>query len=160
MRNDRFYRFVERTWLFQQIPLTIALFAIGGLPWVEWGICCRISASLIGHWLVGYFAHQDQEKVFNIKDTSVQGYNLDRLGLVTFGEAYHGNHHAFPESAKLGFLQGQIDIGWWLVQTLRFFGLARDIQTPDSLELRDGLELVCSDGRVSNHLKGRLSYAQ
>ena len=45
VRRDRFYQFVERTWMLQQVPLGIGLCAIGGLPWLVWGICCRVSVS-------------------------------------------------------------------------------------------------------------------
>ncbi|MGO7867581.1 acyl-CoA desaturase, partial [Rhizobium ruizarguesonis] len=52
-RRDRFYRFLEATWMAQQIPLGLAIFTLGGLTWVVWGIAVRISVSLTGHWLVG-----------------------------------------------------------------------------------------------------------
>ncbi|MGO7259208.1 acyl-CoA desaturase, partial [Rhizobium brockwellii] len=33
-RRDRVYRFLEATWMAQQIPLGLELFALGGLAWV------------------------------------------------------------------------------------------------------------------------------
>ena len=142
--RDGFYRVVERTWMLQQLPLGIALYAIGGLPWVIWGICCRVSISLIGHWIVGYFAHQPKASLLHIEGACVQGYNLPRLGMITFGEAFHENHHAFPNSARLGFLPGQIDPGWWLVRALDTLGLARDVNTPATLSARRGLVVKTS----------------
>lgn len=137
--NDRFYKIVEATWMWQQVPLAIVLFALGGLPWVIWGIAVRVSVSLIGHWLVGYYAHQPKEQVLHVENTAVQGYNLPNLGIITFGEAYHENHHAFPSSANLGIMKGQVDLGWWLIQSLSFFGLAEKINSPENLEPRKGL---------------------
>ena len=55
--EDRFYRFIERTWMAQQLPWAALFFAIGGMPWLVWGIAARVAASVTGHWLVGYFAH-------------------------------------------------------------------------------------------------------
>ena len=40
-----------------------------------------------------------------------QGYHLPRFGLITFGEALHGNHRAFPHSARLGLVGGEHDPG-------------------------------------------------
>lgn len=157
LMDDRFYRVLERTWMLQQLPLAVVLYFIGGIPFIIWGVCLRVSVSLIGHWFVGYLAHQTQDQVFNIKDTCVQGYNLDRLGIITFGESYHGNHHAFPQSAKLGFLKGQVDIGWWFVCALQKVGLASNLNTPDSLELRKGIELVGSKESVDSLLLKRVS---
>jgi len=98
VRNDRFHRFVEATWMWQQLPLGIILFLLGGFAWVVWGIAARVSISLIGHWLVGYHAHQPKEQILHVQNTAVQGYNLPKLGLITFGEAFHENHHAYPSS--------------------------------------------------------------
>jgi len=137
--QDRFYRIVEKTWLSQQFLVALPLYLLGGLPFVVWGICIRVSVSLIGHWLVGYYAHQPKAHLLYVKGACVQGYNLPRLGLVTFGEAFHENHHAFPKSAKLGFLPGQTDPGWWLVLGLQRLGLVRDIKTPETLDVRPGL---------------------
>ena len=40
---DPFYRFLERTWMAQQLPWAILFYALGGLPWLIWGIprCSR-----------------------------------------------------------------------------------------------------------------------
>lgn len=151
LKRDRFYRLVELTWMWQQVPLGLLLFALGGIGYVVWGICCRVSVSLIGHWLIGYYAHQPKAQVLHIEGGCVQGYNLPKFGFVTFGEAFHENHHAFPGSAKLGIMPGQVDPGWWLVRTLQMFGLARDVNTPDTMEFREGLVLVNADA-VADHL--------
>ncbi|MFN3249800.1 acyl-CoA desaturase [Roseibium album] len=137
--EDPFYRQVEKFWMAQQLVIAVPLYLLGGLPFVVWGICCRVSVSLIGHWLVGYYAHQPKDHLLFVKGACVQGYNLPHFGFVTFGEAFHENHHAFPASAKLGFLPGQTDIGWWLVTGLERLGLAWDVNTPETLEARTGL---------------------
>lgn len=139
VRHDPFYRIVEKTWMLQQLVIAVPLFLLGGLPFVVWGVCCRVSISLIGHWLVGYYAHQPKDHLLYVKGACVQGYNLPRFGLVTFGEAFHENHHAFPKSARLGFLPGQTDPGWWLVKALERAGLAWAVNTPGTLEPRPGL---------------------
>jgi stearoyl-CoA desaturase (delta-9 desaturase) len=40
------------------------------------------------------------------------------LALLTAGEGWHNNHHAAPTSARLGFGERQIDIGWWAIKFL------------------------------------------
>ena len=137
--NDKFYRFLERTWMAQQVPLALVLYAFGGTSWVLWGICVRISVSLIGHWAVGHMAHKRGQQTWAVQGLPVQGYNLPSLGLITFGESWHGNHHAFPHSARLGIDSGQADIGYLLIIALKYFGLAHDIKQPDSEPHREGL---------------------
>src|SRR4051812_13439783 len=41
--GDRFYRFLERTWMWQQAPWAVAFYLAGGWSWVVWGVCVRVS---------------------------------------------------------------------------------------------------------------------
>ncbi|GAA3058942.1 fatty acid desaturase [Rhizobium viscosum] len=141
-RRDNFYRFLEAAWMAQQLPLALLLFALGGWPWLIWGIAVRISVSLTGHWLVGHFAHRDGHQGWSVDGVAVQGYNLPHFGLVTFGESFHGNHHAFPESARLGIEPGQLDLGWSFIRLLAGLGLASAIKLPHMIAPRRGLRRV------------------
>ncbi|MBX4909123.1 MULTISPECIES: acyl-CoA desaturase [Rhizobium] len=149
-RRDHFYRFLEATWMGQQIPLAFVLFALGGLPCVVWGIAVRISVSLTGHWLVGHFAHRAGHQGWSVDDVAVQGYNLPHFGLVTFGESFHGNHHAFPESARLGVEPGQVDLGWHFIRLLAGLGLASAIKLPHMIAPRRGLRRVAVSEAADN----------
>jgi len=115
LKNDRFYQFIEKTWMWQQVPWAILLFMCGGWAWVLWGICTRVAVCVTGHWLIGYFAHRTGHRDWHVEGAGVQGYNIKFAGLITFGECWHNNHHAFPGSAKLGLKRGQLDPGWWVL---------------------------------------------
>jgi stearoyl-CoA desaturase (delta-9 desaturase) len=137
--EDRVYRFLERTWMAQQIPWAVLFFLLGGLPWVVWGIAARVAASVTGHWLVGYFAHNQGPRSWHIEGAGVQGYNVPYCGLITMGEAWHNNHHAFPGSARLGVREGEMDPGWWVLVALGRLGLVWNVKTPQMLPLRPSL---------------------
>lgn len=139
VQSDRFYRLLELSWMLQQVPLAILLFALGGWPWVVWGISVRIFLSLTGHWAIGHFAHKSGQQIWRIDGLPVQGYNLVGFGLITFGENWHGNHHAYPYSARLGLGKGQSDLGFMFIQMLERIGLAWNIQLPGAQEDREGL---------------------
>jgi stearoyl-CoA desaturase (delta-9 desaturase) len=139
---DPFYRFIDRHWRLQQLPWAIAFFAFGGLPWLVWGVCARVAASVTGHWLVGYFAHNRGPRTWHVEGAGVQGYNVRYCGLVTMGEAWHNNHHAFPASARLGLEPGESDPGWWVLVALRRLGLVWNVKTPDLLPERPALRRV------------------
>ncbi|MEM7188062.1 MAG: fatty acid desaturase [Pseudomonadota bacterium] len=140
--NDPVYRFLERTWMAQQIPVALLLFALGGWGWVLWGVCLRVCVSLTGHWMVGHFAHRDGQQGWRIEGLPVQGYNIPWISLLAFGENWHGNHHAFPHSARMGVEKGQLDPGFWFVRLLEALRLASDVQEPTSQPARDGLVRV------------------
>jgi stearoyl-CoA desaturase (delta-9 desaturase) len=140
--NDPLFRLVEATWMAQQLPLALVLWALGGWGWVSWGISLRIVVSLTGHWAIGHYAHRAGHQGWRVEGLPVQGYNLPGLGLLTFGENWHGNHHAFPHSARHGIEPGQLDPGFWLIRALERVGLARAIRLPDSMPPRNGLTRV------------------
>jgi stearoyl-CoA desaturase (delta-9 desaturase) len=143
VRADRFYRFIERTWMAQQLPWAILFFAVGGMPWLIWGIAARVAASVTGHWLVGYFAHNRGPRSWHIEGAGVQGYNVPYCGLITMGEAWHNNHHAFPSSARLGIGAGEVDPGWWVLCGLKRLGLVWNVKTPEMLPHRPNLVPLC-----------------
>ena len=128
--QDRFYRFLERTWMAQQLPLAVILFACGGWAFVFWGVCARIAAAVFGHWFIGHLAHNHGELVREIRGAAVQGRNVRFLSLLTMGECWHNNHHAFPGSARLGLAPDEWDPGWWVLQALRRAGLVWAIRLP------------------------------
>jgi stearoyl-CoA desaturase (delta-9 desaturase) len=147
------YRIIERTWMAQQIPLALILYIFGGWAWVLWGCCLRIIVSVVGHWMVGHFAHHKGEQDWLIEGLPVQGYNLPKLGLITFGESWHGNHHAFPHSAKLGLDQNQSDLGYVFITFLKTLGLAWGIKFPSSEPNRTGLVRIHkSDGLEADEM--------
>ncbi len=139
IENDRVYQWMERTWMLQQIPWAVLFYWFGGWAWVFWGICSRVGISILGHWLIGYFAHNSGSRDWHVSGAAVQGYNIPWCSLMTMGESWHNNHHAFPGSAKLGIEKGQWDPGWWVLCWLEKLGLVADIVTIHSLEKRSGL---------------------
>jgi sn-1 stearoyl-lipid 9-desaturase len=137
--QSKFYAQLERTWMLQQLPVAIALWAAGGWAWVVWGVCARVAVCVTGHWLVGHFAHRQGHQTYVVDDAGVQGHNVGLggiNGLLTMGECWHNNHHAFPGSAKLGLHAGQPDPGWWVLQTLQRVGLVWSIKQPENLPVR------------------------
>ncbi len=138
--NDAFYTFMERTWMLQQLPWALAFFLIGGWSWVFWGICSRVSVSVIGHWMIGYFAHNSGDRDWHVEGAAVQGFNIPFFALLTMGESWHNNHHAFPNSAKLGLKSNQPDPGWLVLLILEKIGLVSNLVTPEDLMVRTELK--------------------
>ena len=146
VRDDVVLCAMERTWRLQQVPVALVLLAAGGPAFVLWGISLRIFVSLAGHWAVGHFAHRQGAQGWRVEGLPVQGYDLPRLGLIAYGENWHGNHHAFPHSARLGVEQGQRDPGYALIRALEAVGLAREVRLPGSEPPREGLVRVGGAG--------------
>jgi fatty-acid desaturase len=146
LADSRFYGFIERRWMAQQLPWAILFFALGGWGWVVWGICARVCVSVTGHWLVGHFAHREGGQSWVVEGAAAQGYNITIAGLISMGESWHNNHHAFPGSARLGLFAGEVDLGWWLILAFERLGLATAIVTPDIMPQRLELRALAQQG--------------
>jgi len=137
--DDQIMSWMDRNWMLQQLPWALLFFYLGGWSWVFWGICSRVSASIFGHWLIGYFAHNQGQRSWHIEGAAVQGHNIPWTALLTMGENWHNNHHAFPYSAKLGLEHGQWDPGWWALKIMEKLGLVHSLLTPDTMQVRPEL---------------------
>lgn len=137
--DDRFYKFLQRTWMWHQLPLAVLFYAIGGWPWVMWGVVVRVAVGVHMHWFVGYLCHTYGSQDWLVDDGAVQARNVHWAAIPSMGECWHNNHHAFPASARHGVYPGQLDIGFHFVKFLERIGLASNIQTPEKLPPRMGI---------------------
>ena len=138
--NDAFYQFLEKTWRWHQLVLGLVLFWLGGIELVVWGVFARVSVSVLGHWTITYFCHNPGPGKWHVKGAAVQASNLPGLGILTYGECWHNNHHAFPESAKIGLEKGQSDPAYWFIHLLTKVRLARNIGEPRPPLSREDLQ--------------------
>ena len=131
--KDPYYRFLNKYFLFLQIPIGLSLYAIGqklgvgGWALVLWGIPLRLVVVYHVTWLVNSATHCWGKAPFESGDSSK---NNAWVAALTFGEGWHNNHHAFPNSAKQGLFRGQIDITWEHIKILAKFGLAKKVKLP------------------------------
>jgi len=140
--DDRFFQWLERTWMAQHLPWAILFYGWGGWAFVFWGVCARVTAGVFGHWIIGYLAHNHGEMQRVVVGAAVQGRNVRWTSLVTMGECWHNNHHAFPGSARLGLREDEWDPGWWVLSGLRSIGLVWNIRLPADLPPRAELRPV------------------
>ncbi len=92
-----------------------------------WGSLVRIF--LLHHvtWSINSICHFYGKEAYRAKDESK---NVWALSPVSFGESWHNNHHAFQWSAKLGLRAWQVDMGWYVISTLKALRLVRDVKVP------------------------------
>jgi sn-1 stearoyl-lipid 9-desaturase len=128
---DPWLRFLERTW-----PLHVLGLALLLLPWLGPGgvavaVCARSAVTILGHWAIGYLAHTHGETRFHLEGADVSGTNLPLLGVLSFGEGFHNNHHAWPGSARMGIRPRELDVGWWVIRGLERVGVVWAVQSWD-----------------------------
>jgi sn-2 palmitoyl-lipid 9-desaturase len=124
LARDPYYRWLDRYFLLLQVPLALALYALGGWSFVIYGIFLRIVLLSHSTWLINSASHIRGYQTFEVEDNS---QNLWWAALLTYGEGWHNNHHAYPNVAKAGNQWWEVDMTWWAIQGLSQLGLAKKI---------------------------------
>ena len=125
LRKDPYYVWLDKWFVFLQLPLGFLLYNLGGWAFVLWGIPLRLMVVYHVTWLVNSANHAWGNRPNSTDDNST---NNKWVAALTFGEGWHNNHHAFPSSAKQGLLPGQIDLTWYHIVLLERLGLAKNIK--------------------------------
>ena len=104
----------------------------GALSAFLWGSLARIFFLHHVTWSINSICHFYGERPFRTTDSSTNNWVLS---LLSFGESWHNNHHAFPTSAVHGFDKGQIDISAGVIRLMERAGLVRNVKvvTPKQL---------------------------
>ncbi|MEM8806202.1 MAG: acyl-CoA desaturase, partial [Cyanobacteria bacterium P01_G01_bin.38] len=50
------------------------------------------------------------------------------VAVLTYGEGWHNNHHAFQYSARHGLRWWEIDVTWMTIRVLQALGLANNVK--------------------------------
>jgi stearoyl-CoA desaturase (delta-9 desaturase) len=124
LKKDRFYLWLNRYHWVPLVVLALALLAIGGWPWVLWGIFLRVTLGLHATWLVNSATHMWGSRRFATRDDSRNNW---WVALLTGGEGWHNNHHAHPVSARHGLTWYEFDLNYYGIWLLGKLGLAKSI---------------------------------
>jgi sn-1 stearoyl-lipid 9-desaturase len=126
LAKDKFHVWITNYNYVPVIALAIALFAIGGLPFLTWGIFLRTVFGLHATWLVNSATHSWGSRRFVTRDLSTNSW---WVALLTWGEGWHNNHHAYPVSARHGLKWYEIDFNWYGIWALQKLKLATEVRS-------------------------------
>ncbi|MGE0406915.1 MAG: fatty acid desaturase, partial [Candidatus Korobacteraceae bacterium] len=137
LRKDRFHSWISK---WHWVPLTVlgfAILAVGGMQYVLWLIFLRTVVGLHATWLVNSATHMWGSQRFLTGDSSTNSF---WVAILTFGEGWHNNHHAHPQSARHGLAWYEVDMNWYGIVVLRWLGLAWDVKVPKLKDLKKEAE--------------------
>ena len=131
--EDRGMRMIQRGFLLLVLAGFLIPFSLGwaiggtladGLTGALWGGAVRIF--LLHHvtWSINSVCHFFGTRRFAVDDHST---NVFWLSLLSFGESWHHNHHAFPRSAMHGLKWWEVDPTAWAVRGLKRLRLAWNV---------------------------------
>ncbi|MDB5100723.1 MAG: acyl-CoA desaturase [Cyanobacteria bacterium RYN_339] len=99
--------------------------ALTGYVWGGWARMFLVEQSAC---LVNSAGHVWGSRPFDTRDRST---NLGLFALLSLGDGWHNNHHAFPGSARHGLTWFQLDPTWWVIRACQALRLVKDVNVPD-----------------------------
>lgn len=114
--KDPYLRFLQKKGLYVILAYYAVLFVLGGLMAVAFfGVIPQAINSILGV-VTSLSAHHFGYRNFNTKDEST---NVWWLALITFGESWHNNHHAKPNSSTFQHKWWEIDISAMVISLIK-----------------------------------------
>ena len=132
-------RYPELMWLhkFEVLPgvlLAGLCFLLAGWSGLVVGFLWSTVLVYHGTFCINSLAHVSGSKRYVTGDDSRNNW---LLAIVTMGEGWHNNHHAYQASVRQGFKWWEIDPTYYLLRALSWTGLVWDLQTPPEPVLRN-----------------------
>ena len=130
--RDPVHRFLNALPAVPPLMTAALMYAIGGMPWLVWGFFVRTIFVLHTTWLVNSATHIWGYRSHETRDKST---NLWWVALLTYGEGWHNNHHAFQTSARHGLRWWEIDPTYIAIKLMSFVGMSHSIKLPKLTKL-------------------------
>jgi stearoyl-CoA desaturase (delta-9 desaturase) len=117
---------------------------MGALLGLLWGGLVRMFLGHLNISAVNTITHLWGSQPYKSRDYS---RNSTLVALLSYGEGWHNNHHAFPNSALHGLEWWQLDLNGVLIRTLQWFGLAWEVKCP-SAEARRAAQRAIEEAAI------------
>jgi stearoyl-CoA desaturase (delta-9 desaturase) len=139
VRISDFAKYPELMWLhrFEVVPavaLGALCFAIDGWTGLIVGFFWSTVLVYHGTFCINSLAHVHGSKRYVTGDDSRNNW---LLALMTMGEGWHNNHHAYQSSVRQGFRWWEVDPTFYILKLLSWLGVVWDLKTPPLAVLRN-----------------------
>ena len=140
-------RFLDRHQLLPAIALAVLCFVIDGWPGLVIGFFASTAVLYHGTFFINSLAHVHGSQRYVTGDTSRNNW---WLAVITLGEGWHNNHHAYQRSTRQGFRWYEFDPTYYALKAMSWVGLVWDLGEPPR-------EVVRNERRVGSQVLERVS---
>lgn len=140
-------RFLDRHQLLPAIALAVLCFAIDGWSGLLIGFFASTAVLYHGTFFINSLAHVHGNQRYVTGDTSRNNW---WLAVITLGEGWHNNHHAYQRSTRQGFRWYEFDPTYYALKAMSWVGLVWDLGEPPR-------EVVRNERRVGTQVLERVS---
>jgi stearoyl-CoA desaturase (Delta-9 desaturase) len=118
---------LDRYPLVPAITLGIACFLLAGWPGLFVGFFWSTVLLFHGTFFINSLAHVHGSQRYVTGDDSRNNW---WLALITLGEGWHNNHHAYQRSTRQGFRWWEVDPTYYVLKLFSWFGLVWELGEP------------------------------
>jgi len=149
LKDDKVLKFLDNMFLPLQFALGLAMGAVGyaigqmsdpGNGWymctsmIVWGMFVRLAFVLHSTWFVNSASHMWGYRNYETTDDSRNNW---WVALLTYGEGWHNNHHAYPRMARHGHKWWEVDLTFLTIKLMEKLGIASDIVDHQHIKKND-----------------------
>lgn len=127
-------RFLDRFQLVPAVGLGILCFLIDGWPGLVIGFFLSTVFLYHGTFFINSLAHVHGKQRYVTGDDSRNNW---WLAIITLGEGWHNNHHAYQRSTRQGFRWYEIDITYYALKAMSWMRLVWDLGEPPAEVVRN-----------------------
>jgi stearoyl-CoA desaturase (delta-9 desaturase) len=127
-------RFLDKYQLLPGVLLGILCFIIDGWAGLFIGFFLSTVFLYHGTFFINSLAHVHGKQRYVTGDDSRNNW---WLALITLGEGWHNNHHAYQRSTRQGFRWYEIDITYYVLKAMSWVGLVWDLGEPPAEVVRN-----------------------
>lgn len=125
-------KFPELRWLntFHHVPgilLGAGVYFLGDWTHFVWGYSLSTVCCWHGTFVINSLAHRMGRRRYKTTDDS---RNSALLAVITMGEGWHNNHHAYMSSTRQGFTKWEFDMSYRILKILEKMGLVWSLKEP------------------------------
>ena len=127
LTRDPLTAFIDKTTVLWLVLGLVIPYLIAGWSGFLWGGLVRIAFLNHATFAVNSICHAFGARPFDTKDESRNNWIV---AMLTFGEGWHNNHHAFPAMAYHGMSWRQFDATALTIRFLVWLKLAKNVKLP------------------------------
>lgn len=120
-------RLLNRLHLVPPTLYAIGIYALWGFPGLIWGFF--ISTTVLYHctFFINSLTHMFGSVRYESGDASRNSF---LLAVICCGEGWHNNHHYYQSSVNQGWFWWEVDVTYYVLRILAWFGIVWDLRTP------------------------------
>jgi stearoyl-CoA desaturase (delta-9 desaturase) len=127
-------RWIDRFYGVPPIVLAVAMYGIGGLPWLVWAFCVPTVTLAHATFAINTVNHLFGSRRFSTPDDS---RNNALTAIFAAGEGWHNNHHRYQRAARNGFYWWEFDPTYYVIRLMGLVGIAWNIHPVPSRIYRE-----------------------